>query len=224
MDEGYVKYTCHHRSGPTPEHPALAELDEFRTQLFDGGLVGQLENGVGFGNLSLRDGDGFIITSTGTGGARTLGQDGYCRVEVCDINNNSVTSCGPLQASSEALSHAAIYAASSTAHYVAHIHSEMFFQQLQDAGVLATPVDAAYGTPDMARAVFELVRQRPLEGVIVMGGHHGGILIYGPSLVSLSSQVFFLQSNYAACPCKGLRNGLHHDSAQGACYGACKEK
>ena len=54
QDEGYVKYTCHHSAGPAPEHESWQELNDLRTDLVKAGLIGVLENGVGYGNVSLR--------------------------------------------------------------------------------------------------------------------------------------------------------------------------
>ena len=54
VDEGYVKYRCVHEYGPAPQHPDWEALNALRTDLVKAGLVGVLDNGVGYGNVSLR--------------------------------------------------------------------------------------------------------------------------------------------------------------------------
>ncbi len=205
--EGYVKYSCEHHSAPAPEHPDLAELDALRTGLFDAGLLGQMPDGVGFGNVSVRDGEGFVITATATGSARILGEDGYSRVEFCLPAQNAVRSRGPLPPSSEALSHHAVYAASPSARCVAHVHSRQLFDRLLAEGVPATPPDAAFGTPQLARTIAELVALRPQEGVIVTAGHEEGLIVYGPSVAAVGEMIRTL--SLFTCNC-AARNG--HDA------------
>lgn len=188
-DEGCVKYRCFHTPGPAPSHPDLAALDALRTALFDAGFVGARPDGVGFGNLSVRGAGGrFVVTATGTGGARVLGPDGYCLVSVFDVDGNSVHSTGPRPASSEAMSHGAVYAADPLARCVVHIHSRAVFDRLLAAGAPATPRDAAFGTPDMARALGVLAARRPGRGgVMVMSGHDEGVMAHGPGISTVAA-------------------------------------
>jgi len=196
-DEGYVKYHCDHVFGPAPVHPQMEELDRLRTDLYDAELVGMRPDGVGFGNVSVRaEGDHFVITATGTGGVRELGADGYCTVTGVWVEKNSLACLGPLPASSEALTHAAVYAASSTVRCVVHVHSRVLFDSLLSCGAVSTPGEAAYGTPDMAYAVEALVHRRPADGVLVMAGHDEGILIYGPSVAAVASLLGFVVRTY----------------------------
>lgn len=187
--EGYVKYRCFHTPGPAPTHPDLDALDALRTELFDAGLVGVRPDGVGFGNLSVRDADGrFVITATGTGGVRALGPAGYCLVTAFDVDGNNVHSTGPHQASSEAMSHGALYRADPGTRCVVHVHSRAWFDRLLAAGAPATFPDAAFGTPDMARGLGELVARRPgRAGVAVMTGHEEGIMAHGPDIPSVAA-------------------------------------
>ncbi len=203
-DEGYVKYRCLHTPGPAPAHPDLAALDALRTTLFDAGLLGMRPDGVGFGNLSARGaGDGFVVTATGTGGARVLGPDGYCLVTEFDMDGNWVRSRGPRQASSEAMSHGAVYRADPLARCVAHIHSRSLFERLLAAGAPATPSDAAFGTPAMARALAALVVRRPGQaGLVVMTGHDEGVMVYGPD-ISRVAALFGRLARGVLTPCGG---------------------
>ena len=47
IDDGYIKYTSTRRDGRVPPSAALDELNRARTTLFDLGLIGAYDNGVG---------------------------------------------------------------------------------------------------------------------------------------------------------------------------------
>lgn len=196
--EGYVKFHAVHGVAPPPAHPNLDALDHARTILHDLGLVGMRADGIGFGNLSLRDDAGFVITGSGTGAPRVLGPGGYCRVLSFDLDSNSVTDEGPVPASSESMSHGAVYRGEPTVRCVIHVHSLALWRGLLDAGFPATRASAAYGTPEMARAILELVRREsrgraktgadagaiPPSGILAMAGHEEGVIAYGPDIDS----------------------------------------
>lgn len=199
--DGYIKFHCVHTNTEwnstelpiTPDFPArFQEADTFRTQVFDQGFIGIYESGIGFGNLSFRCGDNFVITASATGGARKLGISGYTLVNHVDIAKNTVRSLGPLPASSETMSHASVYQNSPHVNYVLHIHNIVLFNFLKERNALSTPEDTAYGTPEMAEAIGAIVRQNPMEATIVMRGHEEGILMYGLSIAHLQSQLAFL--------------------------------
>lgn len=183
-DEGYVKYACEHSAAPSPSHPLLSTLDTTRTALYDLGLIGATPSGISFGNLSLRtDGLNFIISGTGTGGRRELGPDGYSMVTGCDPRRNRVICQGKATASSEAMSHWAVYVANPGVNCVIHIHSEPLFQALLVTDALRTPESAPCGTPALADAISHLVRNHPSErGLFVTTGHTDGIFAYGPDI------------------------------------------
>lgn len=195
--EGYVKYHCRHADAPAPACAGLAELDALRTKLFDAGLIGVRPDGVGFGNVSLRVGDKFVVTATATGGVRELGAEGYCQVEGWSIAENSLTCRGPLPASSEALTHAAVYESGADAQCVVHVHSRSLFDGLIAVGALSTPPEAAYGTPEMAKAVADIAREHPQEGILAMRGHDEGVLAYGPSIPAVISLISFAIQNFS---------------------------
>ena len=194
--EGYVKYICRHEPAPAPEQAGLAELDALRTELFDAGLIGQRPDGTGFGNVSLRSEKGFVVSATATGGVRELGAEGYSLVEDWSVAGNRLTCRGPLPASSEALTHAAVYEADADARCVVHAHSRPLFDGLLEAGALHTPRNAAYGTPEMAVAGADIARRHPQEGILVMLGHDEGILAYGPSIRAVASLISFAVRNF----------------------------
>lgn len=190
--EGVVKYAARHTFGllPSEENFArlLADLDAARTFLHDQGLIGVNAAGIGYGNLSARlssDEAAFVISGSGTGRARVLGPSGYSLVRACDAEANSVLSSGPARPSSEAMTHAAVYAAEPLARFVIHVHHSRLFADLLRAGWPHTPASAAYGTPEMARAVADLLRGPALEeGVFVTAGHPDGLFAFSGQLES----------------------------------------
>ena len=143
-DEGYVKFRCLHRHADPPPLDILAELNDLRTDLFRAGLVGVTGSGIGYGNVSMRwHGGTFWITASRTGHIPALGAEGYSLVERCDIDGNTVWSSGSMEASSESMTHAAVYAASHAAQCVVHAHHRAFFNMLLQGGAPATDPSAA---------------------------------------------------------------------------------
>jgi hypothetical protein len=187
MDDGYIKYIGKRRDGSVAWSDSLEALNQSRTELFDLGLVGVYANGVGFGNLSVRTaGDQFVITASATGASRVLQHDQFSLVESFSLERNTVRSCGLLPASSESMTHGAIYQSNPAVHCVIHCHSRLLFDHLLGHGYPSTAVDIPYGTPAMAHAVQQLVRAQPgLPVLFVMAGHEEGIVAYGADVASV---------------------------------------
>ena len=89
----------------------FAELNEYRRKLRELGLIGVDANGVGFGNLSIRDGatSRFYITGSASGGIADPIPSHYARVVAYDFARNWLQCEGSTVASSESLTHAAVY-------------------------------------------------------------------------------------------------------------------
>ena len=70
----YVKFTYQRARADIAPFDALAELNAGRRKLLEQRLMGVDPNGVGFGNLSVRDGvsGNFYITGSATGGLPEL--------------------------------------------------------------------------------------------------------------------------------------------------------
>jgi ribulose-5-phosphate 4-epimerase/fuculose-1-phosphate aldolase len=180
--EGYVKYVAKHTMAPVIELPHWEELNWARTKLREMGLVGVASGGIGFGNLSVRSKGGqFLISGTATGAAPILGPEGYCLIISFDVDENRVVSTGPVKPSSETMTHGVIYQSCPGANCVIHIHSRAIFDGMIRDGYPATPETAAYGTPDIALAIGELVKDHDSgknEGQIVLAGHDEGVIVY----------------------------------------------
>ncbi|GHU16449.1 hypothetical protein FACS1894163_05840 [Spirochaetia bacterium] len=182
-NEGYVKYFAEHSPGPSIEPPLWKNLNDVRTKLHDLSLVGVNAKGIAFGNVSIRMEDNqFLISGTSTGTERILAADKYCLVISVTIAANKITSKGPIHASSESMTHGAIYESCPEAKSVIHIHDRAIFDGMRKDHCLATPVSAEYGTPEIAVAIAHCVRQwgKP-EGALVLAGHDEGVIAYSSS-------------------------------------------
>lgn len=197
IDEGYTKYQCDWRRSPTLPDKTIAELNACRNRLFDAGLVGYYEqHGVGFGNLSIRRPEGAIIISgTQTGHLERTDARHWSLVVDYDIDANRVTCEGPVQASSEALTHAAIYELDPDIQAIAHVHSGELWRRLIDR-IPTTSRDVPYGTPEMAREFARLYRETDLaeSRVAVMGGHDEGLMAFGRDIGEATERVLALRA------------------------------
>jgi len=183
--EGYIKFDCIYiESEPIPAEE-LIEINQWREKLYNLGLIGAYNNGIGFGNISIRIGNSnsFIITGSATGNLKSLNEEHYTRVIDFDFKNNSLTCKGPIKASSESLSHAAVYSVNPEAGAVIHTHNLDIWEKLVDK-VPTTSKDAEYGTPEMAEGIEKLFKETDVKNkkILVMGGHREGIISFGKDL------------------------------------------
>lgn len=186
MTEGYIKFNCIWDqvkvSIPIPEY---RQLEKVRSELYALGLIGAYPDGIGFGNISMRSKDdkSFIISGSATGALSTLMPGDYALVTDYKITRNTLFCSGLIQASSESLTHAAIYQAVPHAGAVIHVHCLWLWERLLDT-YPTTNAGIEYGTPEMAQAVGLLASniKDNEEKIIVMGGHREGILAFGPHI------------------------------------------
>ena len=185
MDEGYIKYDCQWITGEPVLFEGFAEINNWRQRLHQLGLIGMNPNKIGFGNISLRalGTNQFYITGSATGGIKHLTEAHYTRVIDFDIKKNSLTCKGPIKASSESLSHAAVYSAASEINAVVHVHHLKSWQLLINQ-LPTTCNTVAYGTPEMHWEIIRLFKETDLrtKQVLVMGGHPEGIVAFGRNM------------------------------------------
>ncbi len=184
-DEGYIKFDCEWiRTGALP-FSDIEEINSLRNKLYGLGLIGAHDDGVGFGNVSarVRGSDEFIITGTATGRVKVPCGRHYTKVVEFDIERNYVKCAGPVRASSESLSHAAVYLSCADVNAVVHVHCLSLWKKLIGK-VPTTSHDALFGTPAMAREIMRLLCEGGAQkkGVVVMGGHREGLLFFGKDL------------------------------------------
>ena len=166
---------------------ACRTLNIYRTRIRELGLLGVDENGIGFGNISVRDltTSGFYITGSNTGHKTQLTLKDCARVMRCVLAKNWVSYEGETLPSSESLTHAAIYETRPMVGAVIHGHDFKLWSFLLRHSP-ATPTEAEYGTPEMAEAVRELLQNAfPSDEVgnaFAMSGHEAGVIIFGQNL------------------------------------------
>jgi ribulose-5-phosphate 4-epimerase/fuculose-1-phosphate aldolase len=214
IDEGYIKYVSHWTEGALPHAECVAELERWRAQLYDAGLIGHYDHlDVGFGNLSIRAGNPgqFIVSGTQTGHLAHTTADHYALVTKADVAGNAVWSVGPSRASSEALTHAAIYRLSDAVGAVVHVHDAMLWRHYLDR-LPTTDARVAYGTPAMAAEFERLWSDRAFhdsrgdsfreKGLAIMGGHEEGIVSIGRDLAEAAQRILALKATVRR-PAKG---------------------
>ena len=193
--EGVIKFHCDWRE-TTPEPPeAFAPLNSWRTIMVRLGLIGcdpDRYDGLGFGNISIRHEGAivdsamapFLISGTQTGHLASLRPEQCCTVLSADLQQNRIEAEGAVKPSSEALTHAMIYAANRAVRSVIHVHSPTIWRQVAQLAIPTTAADVAYGTVEMAQAVGQMFADEQLSdcSIVAMMGHHDGIIAFGPSL------------------------------------------
>jgi len=184
MDEGYIKFRCNWIEAEPISINQLHDINKWRDTLYNLGLIGAYNNGIGFGNISKRlNNHTFIITGSATGGLKTLNENHYVLVDEYNLRQNSLTCTGPIKASSESLSHAVIYECSYETNAVIHIHNLDMWEKLIHK-VPTTREEISYGTTEMADEIKRLFIETNVrtEKIIAMAGHEEGIIAFGKTL------------------------------------------
>ncbi len=185
MDEGVIKFNCHWQPGMLPAGIDVTALLQTRNELFRLGLIGfDKTEKVGFGNISTRvDDNQFIISGTQTGHVAQLSENELSLVTGTAITANTVFCSGPAKASSESMTHAAIYQLIPAANAVIHIHHNGLWKKLKHH-LPTTKADIGYGTQDMANEIERLLKENDLltHKLLVMAGHQDGIISFGDTM------------------------------------------
>lgn len=192
-ETGVVKFQCEHLTVPLPDLPWLSELNACRAKLLRAGLIGVDPNGIGFGNISVRDGKGgrqFYITGSGTGGLPQLGLEHLAKVVDYDFERNWLKGEGRIIASSESLTHAAIYESAAEVGAVVHCHSAKLWTKLRGI-VPTTSKEIEYGTPAMAYEVRRLFATTDVRAqkIFVLSGHEEGLIAFGADLEEAAAAI-----------------------------------
>ena len=180
-ETGVVKFQCEHVAVELAPFSGFDELNACRRRLLQLRMIGVDACGIGYGNLSVRAGDAsqFYITGSGTGRRPQLTLADYAHVTAYDFARNWLRCEGRTIASSESLTHAAVYESDPQVRAVIHCHARELWTRLLDRAP-ATSADVEYGTPEMAFEVQRLFRETRVrdEQVFAMAGHPDGIVAF----------------------------------------------
>lgn len=185
--EGVIKFENIHVLKNVIKPTQIKTLSEYRNKLRDLKLIGggtKRYHGLGFGNVSRRlMNNQFIITGSQTGALEKLIAKDYSLVTKFSIDQNKLWSQGLTDASSESMTHAALYQISSKIKSIFHVHFPDLWEKKDQLPIPQTPTNVAYGTPAMARAIQKayLKAHKPMKGVIIMAGHEDGVIAFGPT-------------------------------------------
>ena len=183
-EEGVIKFNCHWTKSAPLEEAWIRDVNIWRDKLYRLGLIGVNEDGIGYGNISIRfRKNEFIISGSGTGKFKKLTEEHYALVTDYDVKKNAICSTGSIIASSESLTHAMIYEHASDVHAVMHVHHFKIWKKLLNT-LPATAQNIEYGTPEMANEIARLFNEQKLSQhkIFAMAGHYEGIVCFGKNL------------------------------------------
>jgi hypothetical protein len=173
--EGVIKFSLDYTQSPLPTRivdlcrETIVALNAWRNILKQLGMIGQHPErygGLGFGNISIRteaNSNAFLITGTQTGKLDYLQHQHFSLVTAANTQLNSIQATGQIRPSSEALTHASIYTAEPSVQAIIHIHLPLIWQMTRQLNIASTESIIAYGTPEMAAAVADLVKSMPTD-------------------------------------------------------------
>lgn len=181
--QGIVKFNCYwNQTGPVISDEQYEIINYWRDVLYNMDMIGAHENGIGYGNISMRikKSNKFIITGSSTGEIPELEAGHYVKVDAFNIDDNAIQCTGPLKASSESLTHAAIYSADHGVNAVVHVHSLDMWNNLIYK-VPTTNPSMDYGTIGLAKDIFRLFSESDVieKRIIIMSGDRAGIITFG---------------------------------------------
>ena len=188
--EGVIKYELEHQQMPMTEFFSVKQISAWRAILFRLGLLGQdpdRYDNLGFGNISHRvkpQSNQFVISGTQTGHIKYLCSEQFVLVVKAEPRQNRIYSCGLIQPSSEALTHASIYSLDPKVNAVIHVHSPEIWGNTKVLNLPHISADIPYGTVAMAIAVEQLFKDGSLcnSSVFSMLGHQDGVVAFGKTI------------------------------------------
>lgn len=192
-EEGIVKFSCELGPAQDIDLSIINELNISRTRLLDAGLIGVDDQGIGFGNISVRlnDAGDFIISASQTGQHRILKPKYFVVVKKCFFKDFKTQAAGRFMPSSESLTHGAIYKSDKRVGAVIHIHSQKLWQFLLKNKFLATPAQAQYGSVELALAITKLFGETEIfkQKIFAITGHASGVVAFGENLAEAEEKI-----------------------------------
>lgn len=167
-------------------------LIKWRHLLIKLGWIGQDPDrygGLGFGNISIRIGSKttdpdrrrFLITGSQTGGLLHFSRGDCAIVTGFALKDHSLTYFGERKPSSEALSHAAVYAARPCVYACIHAHCPTIWRHRSAVADVCIAAHSKYGSADMSRGIYDALKSDKSSGptLLAMSGHQDGVMAFG---------------------------------------------
>lgn len=182
INDGYIKFKCNFTKTRPVSKEKIKKLNSYRQKLYKLGLIGAYPNKIGYGNISIKNKD-VIITGSATGNYKKLDNKHYSRITRYNLKKNELFCSGSIKASSESLTHEALYECSKEIKAVIHVHNLKMWSKYLDK-LPTTSKDATYGTPEIAKEIKRLYQESEFKKkkIAVMGGHKEGIIVFGKDL------------------------------------------
>ncbi len=196
--EGVIKYKLSWLQTKSISKRSIQNVELYRKIAYEKGYIGVEKDGLGYGNISFRTvNDSFIISGSATGHKSVLDINDYAEVVDFDIKDNYIKCIGATAASSESLSHAAIYSSNAKIKVVLHLHSAFLWKKYLNV-LPSTDISSEYGTPAMAFSISNIIKKQNLtEGVIIMQGHRNGVVAFAENFDNLFIQLHqYLSGKY----------------------------
>lgn len=187
IDEGYIKFELNWEQVKPADMPdECYYIIPWRDMMFNEGLIRwDYDLNVGFGNISRRFGHNnqFIISGSQTANVKVSYPDHYALVTKFDIEANKVWCKGPVKASSESMTHAAIYAHSKKIKGIVHVHDKALWEAIKFKAPTSRE-DVPYGSPQMAKEIIRLFEEEDMgtKRIMAMAGHDEGVITFGKDL------------------------------------------
>ena len=193
IDEGYIKFNCSWEKQKL-NITIPDEIKVWRDRMYDLKLIGHYEElNVGYGNISMLMDENMLVSGTQTGEISPIQDEHFTIVDDYDIDRNWVHCVGNIKASSESLTHLAIYQCDESIKAIIHIHNLSLWEKLIDR-IPTTKKEVPYGTPEMAKEIERLFQESDLQQqkTIVMAGHEEGIISFGETMEEAGNKILQL--------------------------------
>ncbi len=161
QEEGVVKYSLEFEKTSACPFICVEEIEEIREDLYALGLIGAYSDGIGFGNISQREGGSrdFFITGTQTGQLASLVAKDYFWVEKVDFETFTTYASGASEPSSEAITHACIYELDSKINAIIQVHNERLWRYILQNDFVSTG-DVEYGSLEMVEDIKKIYEKQ----------------------------------------------------------------
>lgn len=185
QEEGVVKYSLEFKKTEPISSTCKDKIESIREDMYALNLIGAYDDGIGFGNISLKmdNSDKFVITGTQTGHLERLHVEDYSMVERVDFDTFTTYASGACRPSSEAITHACIYALDKKVKAIIHVHNEKLWKYMLEHDYVSTS-DVEYGSLEMTKDIQQIYSSLDaLENCsFVMRGHFEGVFVFAKSL------------------------------------------